>query len=144
MLKINKKVEYGLIAIKYIAQQENSQNLVSTRDICNRFQIPFDTTAKVMQIMNNDGILNSQKGIKGGYTLAKPLSEISFLYFAVLIEGDGHLLNCHKNGIPCTKIDSCNIASPIESLNVQINNFLDTLTLDNLFNYNNILKVDHE
>ncbi len=132
MLKINKKVEYALIALKYI-DDHKEHRLISTRDICTRFKIPFDTTAKVMQIMNNEGILNSYKGVKGGYSLQRSLQEITFLELSNLIEGEEKIFNCYKNGKPCAKIDLCNIATPLEALNKKINEYLATLTLAELF-----------
>lgn len=142
MLKINKKVEYALIALKYIHEHEISDKLISTRDICDEFGIPFDTTAKVMQIMNNRGILKSFKGVKGGYALEKPLREINFLAFSTLIEGDDRVFNCYKNGKQCEKMDNCNIATPLESLNNKINQFLETLSLQELFDSNMNLSLN--
>lgn len=132
MLKINKKVEYALIALKHIRDQKDDQ-LISTRDICDKYDIPFDTTAKVMQTMNNQGILKSFKGVKGGYALEQDLSQINFLSFSNLIEGDDRIFNCYKNGKQCEKMEICNIATPLEALNDKINQFLETLTLEELF-----------
>ncbi len=135
MIKINKKVEYALMALKWIAQKERGA-LTSAREICNTFNTPFDTTAKVLQIMNNKNILHSTKGIKGGYTLAKPLKEITFMELARLIEAkswseeNSHFCVTPK-GI-CDLYHSCNIVDPIEQLNQQINQFLENLTLEEL------------
>lgn len=137
MLKINKKVEYALIALKHI-HDRNGEQLVSTRDICDTYDIPFDTTAKVMQIMNNKGILKSFKGVKGGYTLEGSLDKINFLGFSNMIEGDDRIFNCYKNGKQCEKMDFCNIATPLEALNAKINQFLETLSLEELFSGNYI------
>ena len=68
MLKINKKVEYALMALKFMAEEKAIGKITSAREICDKFNTPFDTTAKVMQAMNHHKILNSVKGTKGGYT----------------------------------------------------------------------------
>ena len=52
MLKINKKTEYALMALKFIGERENGA-LVTVREICDVLKTPFDTTAKVMQAMNH-------------------------------------------------------------------------------------------
>ena len=59
MLKITKKVEYALIVLKYMGEHPFGE-LHSAREICDKFKLPFDTTAKVMQSMNNKGLLNSR------------------------------------------------------------------------------------
>lgn len=133
MIKINKKVEYALIALKYIATHKGGENLTSAREICDRFKTPFDTTAKVLQVMNNHGLLNSTKGIKGGYSLAKPLSKITFTELAIMIEGGQDSKKfCESSKGLCDLYSICNIVTPIDSLNNQINGFLSQLTLEEL------------
>ncbi len=128
MLKINKKVEYALMAIKYMTT--NKEELTSAREICDLFNIPFDTMAKVMQSMNNEQILLSVKGVKGGYKLAKDLREISYMDIARVVEGKEVAFTC-QNGKKCL-VSSCNIITPIRRLSMKINNYLEKLTVHEL------------
>lgn len=138
MLKINKKVEYALIGLKYMTEQNAlSSNpearLISAREICDEFHTPFDTTAKVMQLMNNHGILKSVKGIKGGYTLLRSLEEITYMELVRLVEGKeeiGRVCNSAKG--KCELFDKCNIITPVEQLNRKLNIYLETLKLSEL------------
>jgi Rrf2 family protein len=136
MLKINKKVEYALMALKFMADKARtteSAALTSAREVCDEFNTPFDTTAKVMQLMNNQDILKSTKGIKGGYTLNKSLSEITYMELVRLIEGKDHMGRvCESKQGTCELFGKCNIATPVEKLNRKLNIFLDTLTLEDL------------
>ena len=137
MLKINKKVEYALIALKFMADKlEANTNselaLTSAREICDEFNLPFDTTAKVMQLMNNQEILKSVKGIKGGYSLNKDLSEISYMQLVRLIEGKVVGRVCITNKGTCELYSKCNIVTPVELLNRKLNVFLEDLTLKEL------------
>lgn len=134
MLKINKKVEYALMALKYIADS-SEQRLISAREICDEFHTPFDTTAKVMQVMNNHGILKSVKGIKGGYTLLRPLHEISYMELVQMIEGKDELGKaCFSVKGKCELFEKCNIVTPVEQLNQKLNLYLMTLSLEELLN----------
>ena len=133
MLKINKKVEYALMALKFMADKIDQSTLVSAREICDAFQTPFDTTAKVMQVMNNHDILKSVKGIKGGYSLNKNLEEITYMDLIQMIEGRedlGRVCSNHKG--TCDFIVNCNISTPVENLNLKLNAFLKNLTLAEL------------
>ncbi|MBC7714473.1 MAG: Rrf2 family transcriptional regulator [Rhizobacter sp.] len=133
MLKINKKVEYALMALKFMADKNDSTPLVSAREICDAFHTPFDTTAKVMQVMNNHDILNSVKGIKGGYSLNKSLSAITYMELVQMIEGReeiGRVCSNHKG--TCELMGTCNISTPVENLNRKLNSFLENLTLAEL------------
>lgn len=137
MLKINKKVEYALMALKFMADKSHSQaagesTLTSAREICDEFKTPFDTTAKVMQLMNNQEILKSVKGIKGGYSLNKPLEDITYMHLVRLIEGKIDSGVCVTNKGTCELFGKCNISTPLELLNRKLNVFLESLTLADL------------
>lgn len=140
MLKINRKVEYALIALKFISDQKNREKLISAREICDQFDIPFDTTAKVMQVMNNKKILASVKGVHGGYLLEKNLNDITYYELSQIIEGDQGVFNCVKDGQRCNRYEDCNIVKPLDLLNMKISNYLKTLTLSDLF-VQNILDI---
>lgn len=133
MLKINKKVEYALIALKFMADKNDTLPLTSAREICDHFDTPFDTTAKVMQLMNNHDILKSVKGIKGGYSLNRSLEDITYAELASIVEGKterGRL--CISTKGTCELMGKCNIVTPVELLNKRLNVFLETLTLKEL------------
>lgn len=142
MLKINKKVEYALMALKFMADkalthQSNGESsdhvtLTSAREICDEFHMPFDTTAKVMQLMNNQEILKSVKGIKGGYSLNKDLSEITYMSLVRMIEGKVVGRVCITTKGTCELFSKCNITTPVEHLNRKLNIFLETLSLADL------------
>ena len=137
MLKINKKVEYALMALRFMSENK-ADGPTSARELCDRFQTPFDTTAKVMQAMNNAGILSSVQGTKGGYTLAKKLEDISYLEISEIVEGKKEASICHSKGKPCDLLSNCNIHAPVASLNIKINSYLGTLTLKELFSGNEL------
>ncbi len=138
MLKINKKVEYALMALKFMADKNisgriESQGLISAREICDEFHTPFDTTAKVMQVMNNHDILISVKGIKGGYQLNKSLDKITYMELVQMIEGKENIGRvCSSQKGTCELLGKCNISTPVENLNHKLNAFLQNLTLAEL------------
>ncbi len=132
MLRINKKTEYALMVLKYMSEKEKD-SLVSVREICDRFNTPFDTTAKVMQVMNSNDLLDSVKGIKGGYVLKTPLEKISYMDLAKMIEGKKEQAFCETSKGKCELEECCNIASPLQNLSERLNSFLKELTLRDLF-----------
>ena len=135
MLKITKKVEYALIALKFIWEEKSHGELTTAREICSKFSLPFDTTSKVMQAMNNAGIVHSEKGIKGGYALNKKLSEVSYLELVQIVDpksNDDEF--CQSNKGLCDLYSNCNIIKPIDKLNATLNGYLKNLTIDKLFN----------
>lgn len=152
MIKINRKIEYALMVLKLM--KDKGDELTTAREICDQFKTPFDTTAKVMQLMNTAGILHSQKGVKGGYTLSRDLNQVTYMELVELIEGKSFMMDCHDRGDgqgPCDLYHNCNISRPIKRLNDYLINIFKALTLNELLAEDNLLalkklpekKVDH-
>lgn len=131
MLKITKKVEYALIILKYMGEKPAGE-FHSAREICLHFKIPFDTSAKVMQSLNNHDILTSLQGANGGYQLNKHLSDITFLQLEEIIEGKSRDFFCESAKGLCHLYSSCNIVNPVDRLNKKIKNFLGELSISEL------------
>lgn len=138
MIKINRKVEYALMVLK-LMKEKGPGELTTAREVCDRYETPFDTTAKVMQLMNNAGILHSHKGVKGGYTLAQDLNRVSYMALVQLIEGKSFMMDCHEG--PCELIQKCNISQPIKRLNDYLINIFNALTLNELLAEDNLLAL---
>lgn len=138
MIKINRKVEYALMVLKSMKDKKDTE-LTTAREVCDAFNTPFDTTAKVMQLMNTAGILHSHKGVKGGYTLAKHLGQVSYLELAQLVEGKSFMMDCHEG--PCELMGSCNISQPIRRLNDYIMNIFHALSIEELLAEDNLLAL---
>ena len=130
MLRFNRKVEYGLMAIKYL-QEVPDEGRASARDIADSCGAPFDLLSKVLQRLHNHGIVKSVQGIRGGYRLDRNLAEINLSQFVVALEGPVALTNCMlKDGASsCDMVDTCNIIPPMTTLNTRINEVLSGMSL---------------
>ena len=124
MVKINKKVEYALIVLKHL-ETSSDEELTTARKICDKYSTPFDTTSRVMQVMNNAGILTSLQGVKGGYKLNVDLSGISYHQLVEMIEGKKIDKDCSE--MKCSLLSSCNITGPIKKFNQYLNHFFKGL-----------------
>lgn len=122
-----------------LMKDKDVSELTTAREVCDTFDTPFDTTAKVMQLMNSAGILHSQKGVKGGYTIAVDLSQVSYMQLVELIEGKSFMMDCHEG--PCELLHSCNITQPIRRLNDYLINIFNALSLNELLAEDNLLAL---
>jgi Rrf2 family protein len=113
---------------------QDIHSLTQAREVCDLYNSPFDTTAKVMQLMNQAGFFNSQKGAHGGYSLKVDLNNISYLQLVEIIEGKKSIIDCKDT--KCNLIKSCNIVSPITKLNKHLTHFFKGLSLEELLNQN--------
>jgi Rrf2 family protein len=126
MIKVNRKTEYALMALKAMIDQSPG-TLITVREICDRFQIPFDTTSKVLQQLNQRGIVEGVKGAKGGYIISSDLSKINYKEFTEIIEGKNFGIECvHGN---CDIMNTCNISAPLRNLNQAADQFFAQLNL---------------
>jgi Rrf2 family protein len=129
VVKINRKVEYALMVLKHMTHKDENE-LTTAREICDQYNIPFDTTSKVMQQMNNFGLFTSHKGVKGGYSLNINLKNVSYLELTELVEGKKATVDCELE--KCNLLTSCNIVSPMKKLNDHLMCFFGGLSLDEL------------
>jgi Rrf2 family protein len=133
MFKLSKKVEYGLMAIKYIAN-ECEFNPCSAKAISRKNKIPYDLLSKILQRLKNEKILTSVKGIKGGYKLTKTPDKISLSAVLNAIEGTNYILDCgmHDNPDSCSIYDSCIISDPMQKIQKSIINYFNTTKLSEI------------
>lgn len=132
MNKINRKVEYALMALKYMSQKIPGE-LTSAKEVSDAFHTPFDATARVMQQMaSKGGILRAEYGATGGYQITKDLAKVSVQELVEIIEGPTALVKCLHKTSPCEIQGTCNIVSPVKTLNDKLIEFYKSLSLKDL------------
>lgn len=124
-------MEYALISLKALSQK-SSRDLASAKEISIIYGAPFDVVSRVLQILNQAGIVKSIQGVQGGYHLLKSLDDVTFHELIEVIEGPLALVKCIHDSEGCEMIKSCNIISPIALLNDKINDFYKTIKISDL------------
>jgi Rrf2 family protein len=71
---ISQTAEYALRAIVFLADQEGAQ---TTQQISKVTRVPAGYLSKVMQSLAKAGLVNSQRGLHGGFTLARPADALT-------------------------------------------------------------------
>src|SRR3989338_2019199 len=132
MFKINRKIEYALIALKYMSHKAPGQ-ITSAKEICDMYHTPFDPTSRVLQIMSQEGILQAEQGAKGGYQVIKDLSKVSMRELSDMIMGLMEIAGCFhgdysNGGITAT----CHIIAPMLNLNEKLNKLFAEITVTDL------------
>ena len=127
MLKITRKVEYALIALRHM-QLKESKELTSTKEIATRYGVPQQLLAKTLQHMARDGILEAVQGSAGGYRVATNLDKISMKDFFEKLEGPLGMMDCYFDS-DCIQIGSCNIRVPIQRINDNMRNLFSQMSV---------------
>lgn len=133
MTKINRKIEYALMALKFMLAKRPGE-LSSAKEICEQTGAAFDATAKVMQVLAHHGILKSEQGVNGGYQIIKDLAKVSFYDLSELLLGPVAVVKCVKTEEPCDLFEKCNIKSPIMNINNKLIEFYKNLNLKEVLN----------
>ena len=126
MLKITRKVEYALIAVRHL--EKTSEKLVSVNEISKLYGIPRELLAKTMQKLASANIVKSVKGPRGGYKTKNKAANTTLNDFFEILEGPTAIMDCYfESG--CDHLTNCNIRTPINKINNSIRNLFDNLTL---------------
>ncbi|MCH8011812.1 MAG: Rrf2 family transcriptional regulator [Candidatus Marinimicrobia bacterium] len=131
MLKLTRKTEYALIALRHM---QNSDNVVSSsREISALYNIPYPLLSKVLQKLAKVDILKPVHGPRGGYKIKVDLERISLTDFFEAMEGPWGIMDCsfYSN---CELVPTCNIQDPIKRINRNIRTMFDNLTICDVTN----------
>lgn len=130
MLRFTKRADYGLMAMHYIAVHD-AAGTVSAKRIAEEFSIPPELMAKILQRLAKRGLIESQNGPKGGYSLSRRPAEITVGEVIRALEGPIKIVSCLESG-DCAQIERCTLRRPVHRLQAAISQVLDTMSLAEL------------
>ena len=128
MLKLTKKADYGLMAMKHLAERSD-QGACSAKDVADAYGIPVEALAKILQRLAKAGLLQSQHGTKGGYTLARSSRMISAFEVIRAIDGPLFITSCITVRGECDQSERCTIREPLRRVNDSIEQVLRRITI---------------
>jgi Rrf2 family protein len=130
MLRFTKRADYGLMAIHYIAVNDDLGS-VSAKRIAEEFSIPPEIMAKILQRLAKQGLIVSQNGPKGGYGLSRRPAEITVGEVIRALEGPINIVSCLEDSA-CPQMERCNLRRPVKKIQAAISQVLDTMSLAEL------------
>jgi len=128
MLKLTKKADYGLMAMKHLAEHAH-EGSCSAKDVAESYGIPPEALAKILQRLAKAGLLHSQHGINGGYTLARDAHEISAYEVIRAIDGPLFITSCITVRGECGQTERCTIREPLRKVNQSIEDVLKRIKI---------------
>jgi Rrf2 family protein len=132
MLSLSKKTDYALLALCYLARggQERAAN---TREIAEKFDLPVELLAKVLQRLARAQMLVSTSGPTGGYRLARAAGEITVGAVIAAVDGTPAIIHCMKTDHgDCDQLTKCTIRAPLERVNARILQMLNLISLSEI------------
>ena len=132
MVRLSKKSEYGLIAIRHIASHKGE--LLTAKEISEAYHIPFELLAKVLQRLAKAGLIVSYQGVHGGYALARRPDEVRVAAIINAVEGTQPVIaQCLSQGPDsCEVFSVCTIKSPLTKVQANIDRAFYNMTLSEI------------
>jgi Rrf2 family protein len=128
MLKLTKKADYGLIAVRHLAEHADL-GACSAKDLAEMYGIPQEALAKILQRLARNKLLISQQGTNGGYVLSRDPRKISALEVIRAIDGPLFITSCNKSDKSCNQHTKCTVREPLAKVSRTIEEVLDRLTV---------------
>src|SRR5688572_33286124 len=129
MLRLSKKADYALIAMKHLSHKDSGATSTSAREIAEQYDIPIELMAKVLQRLVRTGLLISTQGTRGGYTLSRPSAAISVADVIQAIDGPFTVTACSSEKNDCEQYSKCSIRDPLWQIRERIAVTLGTVSI---------------
>lgn len=92
-MQFSKSTDYALHALIHLGQTESRSN-IGIKELSATLGVSESYLSKIMSKLRQDGIVRAVPGVNGGYELARPPAQITFLEVIHVIEGRQQLFEC--------------------------------------------------
>jgi Rrf2 family protein len=129
MLRLSKKSDYALIAMKHLATRPDGGASSSAREISETYDIPLELLAKVLQRLVRARLLVSVQGTRGGYRLGRNSQLISVADVIQAVDGPVTVTACTTESHNCDQYSKCSIRDPLWKIKNRILDALNTVSV---------------
>ncbi|MGK5092786.1 Rrf2 family transcriptional regulator [Deltaproteobacteria bacterium TL4] len=128
----SKTCRYAIRSVVYISSLNRGEEYIPIHQISQRLDISFTYLTKIFQKLTKAGVLNSNRGAKGGVTLARAPQDISLLNIISIIDGESMFTECALGlpGCGCNK--PCPVHEKIAGVREQLKTICEGTTISNL------------
>jgi Rrf2 family protein len=134
MLKISKFTDYGLLASVYLARK--SGEIVSAREIAAFYHLPVPMITKVLKALHHGGLIDSHRGVGGGYSFHGDAEVVTLGQLVETLEGPWDLVECETQDgagkAVCTIRTGCPSRRLMSGINRAIKGAFEQVTLGDL------------
>lgn len=134
MLALTRKTDYALVALAVLSKASAP---LSARALADKAHLPRPVLRNILKELTRGGILNSTQGAAGGYSLARPASDISLAEVVHQIDGPVRIARCcpieaGHDEQKCRLEDSCMIKSSVRQLHETVMRVLAGVSIEQI------------
>ena len=131
MIRLSRLSDYGIVLMAHLAglEEEGPHN---AREVASEAGLPPPVVSKLLKALARKGLLESHRGAKGGYTLARRPETITAAEMITALEGPIGLTECTVHPGNCIQEASCHVREPWQRINSVVRDALTQVTLADL------------
>lgn len=129
MIRITKQTDYGIVLMTHLAAGDPEERY-NAPELAEEAGLPLPMVSKILKLLSKDGLLDSRRGVKGGYALARHPDEITVDQIIAALEGPIAITECieHAPG-DCDHEAVCPTRGNWQRINQAIRHALEHITL---------------
>jgi FeS assembly SUF system regulator len=128
VIRLTKQTDYGIVLLTNIAK-DPGRTMHNARDLSADAGIPLPMTSKILKTLAREGLLVSHRGVKGGYSLARPPEAITVAEMITALEGPIAITECTDADSDCRVELLCPVRSNWHKINQAVLGALQEITL---------------
>ena len=130
MLRLSKLTDYGTVALAHMAREPAV--VYAAADVAAATHLATPTVSKLLKCFTRAGLVTSQRGARGGYSLARPPEQITAVQIIDAVEGPVAITQCSLSHDRCGIEPVCGVGHNWQRISLAIRDALKTVTLAQL------------
>ena len=132
MFRLSKTTDYGIVLMAQLATSDPANSSQNARELAEVSDLPVPMVSKVLKALTREGLLVSQRGSKGGYSLARLPEELTVSEMIRVLEGPVALTDCAIGPSLCEHETMCAVREPWQVISRVVEAALSDVTLADL------------
>ena len=131
MLRMTKQADYGIVLLTHLASTPDRR--FAAPELAEATHLPAPTVSKILKLLAREGLLESHRGVKGGYSLAEEPEDISVARMITALDGPIAFTECVEDvpGI-CSQESFCRVKGHWQTINQTVRGALESVSLAHL------------
>lgn len=130
MLRISRLTDYATVILAALAQAP--ERVQTSAALADQTRLSLPTVSKLLKQLQRAGLVASTRGLRGGYQLARPATQISAVDILDALEGPLALTDCASGQGQCDIQRTCRVGHAWQRLNLTIRRSLREVSLAQL------------
>lgn len=130
MLRVSRLTDYATVVMTCIAAHPD--DVLSTAQIADETRLELPTVSKLLKSLGHAGLVESFRGVNGGYRLARPAGEITLAQIVEALEGPIGMTECSLAEGQCERESQCGVRANWQHVNSVVDSALRAVSLSDM------------